>query len=251
MITNNERQDSPELVLKAVADSLSTSLRVAMPGIIQSFDSGAVTATIQPAVKASVRQSDGALSSVALPLLVDVPVVFPRGGGVTLTFPVAAGDECLVVFADRCIDYWWQNGGVQEPVDQRQHHLADAFALIGPQSQANKISGISTTTAQLRTDDGAAFVELDPVSHAVNVTTSGKLTASAQGGTEINSPEIVLNGNVTINGNLSQGMGADGGTATMLGPVNVTNDVKAGGISLQTHKHGGVETGGGQTGGPE
>ncbi|HGE8301168.1 TPA: Gp138 family membrane-puncturing spike protein [Serratia marcescens] len=251
MITNNERQDSPELVLKAVADSLSTSLRVAMPGIIQSFDAGTVTATIQPAVKASVRQSDGSLSSVALPLLVDVPVVFPRGGGVTLTFPVAAGDECLVVFADRCIDYWWQNGGVQEPVDQRQHHLADAFALVGPQSQAKIISGISTNTAQLRTDDGAAFIELDPGSHAVNVTTHGKLTASAQGGTEINSPEIVLNGNVTINGNLSQGMGDGGGSAKMHGPVTVTNDVTAGGISLQTHKHGGVETGGGQTGGPE
>ncbi|EOI1370287.1 phage baseplate assembly protein V [Serratia marcescens] len=251
MVTNNERQDSPELVLKAVADSLSTSLRVAMPGIIQSFNVDAVTATIQPAVKASVRQSDGSLSSVALPLLVDVPVVFPRGGGVTLTFPVAAGDECLVVFADRCIDYWWQNGGVQEPLDQRQHHLADAFALVGPQSQAQKISGISTSAAQLRTDDGAAFIELDPGSHAINVTTQGKLTASAQGGTEINSPEIVLNGNVTINGNLSQGMGNGGGTATMYGPVTVTNDVTAGGISLQTHKHGGVETGGGQTGGPE
>ncbi|MGP2948274.1 phage baseplate assembly protein V [Serratia nevei] len=251
MVTNNERQDSPELVLKAVADSLSTSLRVAMPGIIQSFNVDAVTAMIQPAVKASVRQSDGSLSSVALPLLVDVPVVFPRGGGVTLTFPVAAGDECLVVFADRCIDYWWQNGGVQEPLDQRQHHLADAFALVGPQSQAQKISGISTSAAQLRTDDGAAFIELDPGSHAINVTTQGKLTASAQGGTEINSPEIVLNGNVTINGNLSQGMGNGGGTATMYGPVTVTNDVTAGGISLQTHKHGGVETGGGQTGGPE
>lgn len=162
MVTNNERQDSPELVLKAVADSLSTSLRVAMPGIILSFDAGAVTATIQPAVKSSVRQADGTLSSVALPLLVDVPVMFPRGGGVTLTFPVTAGDECLVVFADRCIDYWWQNGGVQEPVDQRQHHLADAFAMVGPQSQAKKISGISTSAAQFRSDDGSTYLEIDP-----------------------------------------------------------------------------------------
>ncbi|WP_434462869.1 Gp138 family membrane-puncturing spike protein [Serratia plymuthica] len=251
MVTNNERQDSPELVLKAVADSVSTGLRVAMPGIIQSFDAVAVTATIQPAVKASVRQPDGTVASVAMPLLVDVPVEFPRGGGVTLTFPIKPGDECVVEFADRCIDYWWQNGGVQEPVDPRQHHLADAFARVGPQSQAKKISGISTSAAQLRTDDGAAFIEINPGSHAVTVTTPGKLTASAQGGTEINSPEIVLNGNVTINGNLSQGMGAGGGTATMLGPVNVTNDVNAGGISLQTHKHSGVETGGGQTGGPE
>jgi phage baseplate assembly protein V len=250
VITNNERQDSPELVLKAVADSVSTDLRVACPGIIQSFDADAVTATIQPSVKVPVRQADGSVVSVALPLLVDVPVYFPRGGGVTLTFPITEGDECLVIFADRCIDYWWQSGGVQEPVDPRQHHLADAFALVGPQSQAQKISGISTSAAQLRTDDGAAFIEVS-AGHNITVNTPGKLTASAQGGTEINSPEIVLNGNVTINGNLSQGMGAGGGSATMLGPVNVTNDVKAGGVSLQTHKHGGVETGGGQTGGPE
>ena len=31
-------------------------------------------------------------------------MVFPGGGGFALTFPVAAGDECLVVFASRCID---------------------------------------------------------------------------------------------------------------------------------------------------
>jgi len=252
MITNNERQDSPELVYRAVTDALSTGLRVALPGIIQSFDPDAVTCTVQPAIKGSMRKADGTTVSTMLPLLVDVPVIFPRGGGVTLTFPVKKGDECLVVFGDRCIDFWWQNGGVQEPgSDARQHHLADGFALVGPQSQAQKISGISTSAAQLRTDDGAAFIELDPGSHAVTVATPGKLTASAQGGTEITSPEIVLNGNVTINGNLAQGMGEGGGTATMLGPVNVTNDVTAGGISLETHKHGGVETGSGSTGGPQ
>ncbi|WP_419686154.1 Gp138 family membrane-puncturing spike protein [Serratia marcescens] len=235
----------------ALTDDIMSNLRVALPGIIQSFDPETVTCVVQPAVKGYESDDAGKKSSLSLPLLVDIPVIFPRGGGVTLTFPVKAGDECLLMFADRCIDFWWQNGEVQEPVDGRMHDLSDAFAIVGPQSQAQKISGISTRAAQLRTDEGAAFIELDPSSHAVNVTTPGKLTASAQGGTEINSPEIVLNGNVTINGNLSQGMGDGGGTATMLGPVSVTNDVKAGGISLQTHKHGGVETGGGQTGGPQ
>nr|WP_314590129.1 Gp138 family membrane-puncturing spike protein [uncultured Serratia sp.] len=242
---------SEQNMATALTDDIMSNLRVALPGIIQSFDPDAVTCVAQPAVKGYESDDAGKKSSLSLPLLVDVPVIFPRGGGVTLTFPVKAGDECLLVFSDRCIDFWWQNGGVQESVDSRMHDLSDAFAIVGPQSQAKKISGISTSAAQLRTDDGAAFIELDPGSHAVNVTTSGKLTASAQGGTEINSPEIVLNGNVTINGNLSQGMGDGGGTATMLGPVNVTNDVSAGGISLQTHKHGGVETGGGQTGGPQ
>ncbi|EHF8259212.1 translation initiation factor IF-2, partial [Enterobacter roggenkampii] len=96
---------------------------------------------------------------------------------------------------------------------------------------------------------GAAFVEV-AAGHAITVKTPGKLTASADGGTEITSPTIVLNGNVTINGNLSQGMGASGGSATMRGPVTVTNDVSAGGKSLMTHTHGGVQTGSGNTGGP-
>ncbi|WMT13137.1 phage baseplate assembly protein V [Serratia fonticola] len=227
--------------------------RSAAPGIIQSFDPATVTCVVSLSLKANYSGRGNATSEVApeLPLLVDVPVVFPRGGGVTLTFPVKAGDECLVVFADRCIDFWWQNGGSQERVDNRMQDLSDAFVIPGPQSQVQKISGISTSAAQLRTDDGAAFIELDPGSHAVNVTTTGKLTASALGGTEINSPEIVLNGNVTINGNLSQGMGEGGGTATMLGPVNVTNDVTAGGKSLMDHTHGGVETGSGNTGKPQ
>jgi hypothetical protein len=94
-------------------------------------------------------------------------------------------------FCDRCIDFWWQNGGVQEPVDPRMHDLSDAFAIVGPQSQAQKISGISTSAAQLRTDDGAAFVEV-AAGHAITVKTPGKLTASADGGTEITSPTIVL-----------------------------------------------------------
>jgi len=235
--------------MQAIMDGVSEKIRVALPGTILSFDPDTVTCTVQPAIKGYEKDAAGAQKSVSISVLVDVPVIFPRGGGCTLTFPVKAGDECLLIFADRCIDFWWQSGGEQEPVSQRTHHLADAFAIIGPQSQAKKISGISMSGAQLRTDDGAAFVEV-AAGHAITVKTPGKLTASAQGGTEITSPEIVLNGNVTINGNLSQGMGDTGGTATMLGPVTVTNDVKAGGKSLMTHTHGGVQTGGGNTGGP-
>ncbi|PQQ36482.1 translation initiation factor IF-2 [Photorhabdus luminescens] len=250
-VSTESRTGDLSETLKAINHSLSSQLRVAMPGIIQSFNADAVTCVVQPAIKSGIADSEGKTTSVSLPLLVDVPVIFPRGGGVTLTFPVRAGDECLVVFADRCIDFWWQSGGVQEPADDRQHSLSDAFAIVGPQSQSKIISGISTSTAQLRSDDGAAYIELDPGSHNITVITPAKLIATAKGGTEITSPEIVLNGNVTINGNLSQGMGAGGGTATMQGPVTVNNDVTAAGISLKSHTHGGVQSGGSKTGGPQ
>ncbi|QYD19253.1 translation initiation factor IF-2 [Klebsiella quasipneumoniae] len=246
----NSQLGSKEQADAQLAQAIMSAMRVSMPGIIQSFDPDAVTAVVQPAIKGAEQDESGAELSVNLPLLVDVPVIFPRGGGCTLTFPVKAGDECLVIFADRCIDFWWQSGGIQEPVDERMHDLSDAFCIVGPQSQAKKIGGISTTAAQLRTDDGSAFIEV-AAGHDVTVKTSGKLTASADGGTEITSPEIILNGNVTINGNLSQGMGESGGSATMRGPVTVTNDVTAGGKSLMTHTHGGVEHGNDSTGEPE
>ena len=241
-VSDKTRSGALAEVLASERKNLNEQLRVALPGIIQSFDPDAVTAVVQPAIRYIERDNDGNKVTQDYPLLVDVPVVFPRGGGCTLTFPVKEGDECLVIFADRCIDFWWQSGGIQEPVDGRMHDLSDAFCIVGPQSQAKKISGISTTTAQLRTDDGTAFIE---------VAAGGDITATTAGNATINAPEIVLNGNVTINGNLSQGMGENGGTATMHGPVTVTNDVTAGGKSLMTHTHGGVEHGNDSTGEPE
>ncbi|HGI6318730.1 TPA: Gp138 family membrane-puncturing spike protein, partial [Klebsiella pneumoniae] len=176
-----------------------------------------VTAVVQPAIRYIERDNDGNQSTQDYPLLVDVPVIFPRGGGCTLTFPVSAGDECLVIFADRCIDFWWQSGGIQEPVDGRMHDLSDAFCIVGPQSQAKKIGGISTTAAQLRTDDGSAIIEL-----------------AAGGAVTITSPQITINGPLQVNGEITS-----------------TGDQLAGGISQIGHTHGGVEPGGGSTGAPQ
>jgi len=198
-------------------NTIFSMLRVSLPGIVQSFDPATCTCTIQPAIAGQGVDDKGQIQSAPLPLLTDVPVIFPRGGGCTITFPVKAGDECLVVFSDRCIDFWWQNGGVQEPVDPRQHDLSDAFAFVGPQSQAQKISGISTTSVQVRTDDGSSFIELMQGGN-VNITT----------------PLLTVNGNVQINGT-----------------VTSTGDQVAKGISQTGHVHSGVQSGSSQTGGPQ
>lgn len=51
--------------------------------------------------------------------------------------------------------------------------------------------------------------------------------------------DINLTGNLVVNGNIN-----------CTGTVTATVDVVGGGISLKTHTHGGVQTGGGNTGGP-
>ncbi|EEZ6972475.1 TPA: hypothetical protein SGO12_004977 [Escherichia coli] len=194
-----------------LAGSVMSALRVSMPGIVQSFDPDAVTVVVQPAIKGYEPDSNGINQSTTLPLLVDVPVVFPRGGGCTLTFPVKAGDECLVIFADRCIDFWWQSGGIQEPVDERMHDLSDAFCIVGPQSQAKKIGGISTSAVELRSDDGETKLSLNPASGAINGT--------APGGFNLNGLKILWDGRLQL---------VDGSI-------------------VDKHTHGGVEPGGSST----
>lgn len=188
-----ERSQDLDEVLRTVLDGRQSKIQTALPGIIQSFDPATMTCVVAPAVKGKLADKDDNVSLVALPLLLDCPCQFPSGGGVTLTFPVAAGDECLVVFASRSIDSWHQSGGIQAPVEARMHDLSDGFVMLGFRSTPRVLSGISTTTAQLRSDDGLVYIEVDPASHLVTVL-----------------GQVQINGSVDISENLTVGNGASG-----------------------------------------
>jgi len=139
-------KDKNEMIRTAFEDH-SANLRVACPGVIQSYDENSQTVTVQPAIREKIR-INGNISNEDLPLLINVPVFFPSGGGYSLTFPIEAGDECLVVFADSCIDAWWQSGGVQNQMDKRRHDLSDGFAFVGFKSSGNAVPAGSGTTLQ-------------------------------------------------------------------------------------------------------
>ncbi len=225
------RERAGDLVesLRMGLDGRQARMWTATPGIIQSFDAVAMTCVVQPSIMSRVSAKDGTVTDLALPLLLDCPVQFPSGGGVTLTFPLAQGDECLVVFASRCIDSWWQSGGVQTQAEARMHDLSDGFVLAGVRSQPRVITNISTTAAQLRTDDGAAYIELDPAGHVAKIKASN----------------IILDGPVHITGITT----ADA-DVNITGTATASVDVVGGGKHLKTHTHGGVTVGGGTTGAP-
>lgn len=82
--------------------------------------------------------------------------------------------------------------------------------------------------------DGSV-ISYDPAAHAL------KAILVAAGVAEIVAPGgITLTGKVTINGDV-----------TVAGVVTTSGDVKAGSISLQNHKHGGVQRAGGISDGPQ
>lgn len=226
-------------------DAFAAQLWTSLPGIIQSFDPVAQTCTIVPAVQGAVITPSGEVQLVDLPVLVDCPVLWPNGGGFTLTFPIEPGDEGLIMFASRCIDSWWESGSSTPvpPAEIRFHDLSDGFVMVGPRSLPKAISGVSTTSTQLRKDDGTAYVEISD---------NGDIKLKSPTLVTIDSPQTICTGTLTVEGLLTyqDGMtGAGGGDIT--GTVTVTSgDVVADSKSLKTHTHGGVTTGGGNTGAP-
>lgn len=168
----------------AALDGLQSVIWTALPGIVQSFDPATQTCTVQPAIKARAQNPDGSFEWVEIPLLTECPVFFPGGGGLTMTFPVAAGDDCLVVFSSRCIDAWWQSGGVQVQAELRMHDLSDGMVFPGFNSVPKVPAGISTTKAQIRNASGSVLIEIDP---------TGKIVMEASNGIEITGA-LVING---------------------------------------------------------
>ena len=115
---------------EALKQDFLSSLRCALPGTVVSFDPSSQTAEIRPAVKAG---------SLDFPVLADVPVFFPGSRESAVTWPVSAGDECLVILADFDIDAWFDSGEASVPRSARKHSLSDAFAFVGFRSRPNAL----------------------------------------------------------------------------------------------------------------
>ena len=125
----------PGQMERNIKEAIRGENHYALPGIVVSFDKATQTASIQPAL----RRRKGN-ENIQLPILQDVPVYFMGGKSGGVTFPVASGDECLVVFADACIDAWFQNGTVSNVISVRQHDYSDGFAFVGFRSLPNKLT---------------------------------------------------------------------------------------------------------------
>src|SRR5277367_520337 len=88
-----------------------TGIHTALPASIISYDYTTQKATVQPLLNKVF--SNG--TTMPMPVLNNVPVIFPRAGGASLTFPVVEGDTCLLLFMERSIDLWLTIGGQVSP----------------------------------------------------------------------------------------------------------------------------------------
>ena len=125
---------TPDLaeVLRVAMDNRLSDLHVALPGRVEKYDLAQQSADIKPLIKRAFQTADGVEVLEALPVIPQVPIVFPRAGGFFISLPVKKGDLVTLLFCERSIDKYTKGTGKDtDPVDLRQHEMIDAVAFPG------------------------------------------------------------------------------------------------------------------------
>ena len=226
----------------AIEEWCRTNLNTSMPGVIRAYDARTKRARVQPALNAMIQAEDGSVESLPRAPILDVPVQWPGGGGFVFHAPLVAGDAVVLEFSQRGLDAWKEAWALADPPVKVQFEMRDAFAYplgaktitpvmgtasgsikqVTPQADGDLIV---VTGATLQTIDGNVFVRVAP--DEVRLSIGGAtLVRMTDGQIVVSAATIQLMGNVQ----------ASGGELT-----HNTTDVG------DTHTHGGVDTGPGDT----
>lgn len=136
--------------------------------------------------------------------IVKIPVVFPRTSRFRMTYPLEKGDGVLLLFSQRCIDEWYQDGDFSTPVNPRVFALTDAIAIPGLFGNGKGLSVASDKEFEIEFDD-------------VKLSSNGK--------------KWIIDGDVEINGKVDA-------TGVISTDSNVScSDVNVGTFTLKQHTH--------------
>lgn len=195
---------------------------------------GTKTVTAQPLI----CQIDANGNALPSPKLVEIPHYRVQAGAGAFVVNPHVGDIGVFVCAKRDISKI-KNGvnDPQTPASFRSFDLADSIMI-----------------ATIHTETASTYIYIDPDSGTIEIKAPESLTVNtatatinASGSTSINSPETTISGHVTIKGGLSVS-GGEG--AQVDGSISASGDITSGNISLQSHVHSGVTSGGSNTGTP-
>jgi hypothetical protein len=202
---------------RAAFSRMMLSVNTAIPGVIEAWNATTCLATVRPAIRLKV-QRDNQTQYMDLPAVENVPACLPHSAaaGLFVTVPVRVGDSCLLIFAQRAIDNFVQYGGIQNPM------TGENPALSEPRHHS--------------LTDAIFIPNILTVPHAIENWADDAIVVRNAAGTvklAVKSDAVYITGDVHVTGN-----------------ITATQEITAGTIPLSTHKHTGVQTGGGTTGGP-
>lgn len=146
-------------------------IHTAVPATITAFDIATGLATVQP--RAKFKKPNG--ETIDYPSVNDVPVVFPQSENVTIAFPIKPGDDCLLVFSEKALDYW-QYG--KETATDLSFDLSSAIVVPNMRTVPNAAmtTACNEDAAVIQAGDVVLKIRADGVHIDGNLVVNGTVT---------------------------------------------------------------------------
>lgn len=245
----------------AAFDYQTNNLYTAMPGVIVTVrdNFNQLSVDVQPSV--NIKNKDG--TTKERPVVLNVPVQMPSSSTAALTFPVNVGDPVLLIYSMRSVDNWKRGQGrPSTPNDNRKFDKRDCIAIPGIWPFSQSINNPSVRIWTHNTGDLVIVNNIGGAENEVRLHQGGNITVNTNQNVDVNcnNATITAQADITID---CANLDVTAGTATFaigetswIGNINHTGNytlVGTGtfnGIIFDTHKHTGVQTGTGTSGGP-
>lgn len=212
-----DKRTQLETVIQTAIDTALKEMHTCLPAVVTRIDHANQLIDAQITIK---RKLAGEL--INLPLLVDVPLRFWRSKTFSITFPIEIGDHVKITFAERSIDTWLTEGGIQNPFDFRKHDLSDAFAEPVMYHQKDVIPDFDPDNLEIKTNSGSTKIIINK--------TEG-VTIETTGPTSVTSSKTTINNNVDIIGDL----GVSGKIDSPV--INASTSMSVNSKDVESHGH--------------
>lgn len=275
-----------ELLDKRIEMARQTDIKIALPAIVTNVDNYATKQCINvtPLINDAYEEEDLVLNA---PTIKSVFVRLPGGNGFEIKIPIKVGDLVVLHWTHKNLSKFLEGDGSAVDVDvsvspeERDCWAEPGFGVrkdnYGPSQTDFQLTGPATSIDI--TQEGAVTISTDSdvditikgaktekVTGNVTLTVGGNLSATVSGNATIESskhtidaPITQVTGNLIVAGNISCTGEYSGGTGTCTIPylvventgiiptLTTADSLKAGGVEVIGHVHGGVESGGSTT----
>lgn len=113
--------------IESVFDRMVLNIHTCLPGRIEKYDYKTQKAEVKPLIKQDYNDN----IPESWPVIVNVPVIFPRSANFILHFPLTKNDYALILFSEKAMEKWLSLGAETESGDNRRFDISDAIAIPG------------------------------------------------------------------------------------------------------------------------
>ncbi|MBL9026002.1 MAG: hypothetical protein JNL21_27660 [Myxococcales bacterium] len=174
---------------RRAGDKVKAEVFTALPARVKTYDAATQTADLEIVVRAplfdDIEETD--IEHEALPVIPNVRVLFPSTGTMSITWPIAEGDEVLFVVSSLALGEYRRTGQPSDALDVRRNDLGcGGWAIPGvmkdsallPTAETNALVLKQSTAIELEAPEIRVGKDAtDPIANGTKVDT--ELTAIA------------------------------------------------------------------------